>query len=300
MGLLAVTLGCSSEARSPYEFGALRHSPALVAGSHIVVFPLRGKSVQLTIPVPLGIAAISPDGLSLYGVEDLGSGGGSLVRVDLGRRSVEPVKGGENFKAIFSLAVSNATLLVSGTLSGDTEPLCGLYASNRGSGIWERLAGTDDSDCIASWWSGLSVTSEGNFAAGTLRRGVVGVIDVRGRRIARTWAAAFLSWSPNGQWLVETAFSSAMDMALLDPTTYSVVRTLGSAGQVPPLWSPDSSHLVLWRSSFSCGISAGYTGSLDIIEVKSGRAKTIGSSECQVGAGNVLWVADSATNTAKD
>jgi hypothetical protein len=66
-------------------------------------------------------------------------------------------------------------------------------------------------------------------------------------------------------------------------------KNLGSSGDGPLVWSPDSKYLLLRRSSLSCAASV-YGESLEIVDVKAGKREIVKSSHCSITAGTIGWL----------
>jgi hypothetical protein len=294
--VLALTYGCSAiEPPTAVRPPGTHFSAAFVRDATLVVFPYRGTKIEIALPVRLGAMSFAASGKAIYGFDMSTSGArGGIVEIDLKSKAVDVLPGSAEFRAVNGLAVIGGTALVSGVRENQGAPECGLFSLDLTTRRVEQITGGTAPSCESgSSWSSLSLSADGARGAGTAGRGRVGVIDVRGHRVEKVWPGVSAAWSPDGRWIVTTEPSSAMVMDLIAAADLSLVRKLGEAGSVGPVWSPDSAHLLLWRSSLSCGLAAGYAGSLDVLEVASGRTSTIQSSRCQVNLASTGWVDDS-------
>jgi hypothetical protein len=94
------------------------------------------------------------------------------------------------------------------------------------------------------------------------------------------------SWSPDSRWVAVVRDGSA---TLVDTKDVTRRRRLGSIGHGPLIWSPDSRYLLLRKSTFSCGFG-NEGGSLEVVNVETGKRREIGSSHCGVTAGTLGWI----------
>ena len=83
------------------------------------------------------------------------------------------------------------------------------------------------------------------------------------------------------------------ELFLVDARDFSKRRKLGDANRVAPVWSPDSRYLLLWKYYwFKCGfyIDTEPPAALEMLDIESGRRRTIRSSDCQVDWAQVGWI----------
>ena len=82
-------------------------------------------------------------------------------------------------------------------------------------------------------------------------------------------------------------------LVLIDTTSFSRRRTLGSAGALAPAWSPDARYLLLWKYClFRCGFSLDLDppATLETLDLQTGKRKTIRNSRCQINNASTGWV----------
>lgn len=94
------------------------------------------------------------------------------------------------------------------------------------------------------------------------------------------------TWSPDGRWI---AGIRGGRIVLVNAAKPNRARHLGSAGDAPIVWSPDSKYLLLRKSSLSCALTL-YGESLEIVEVTTGRRRMVKSSHCTIIAGTLGWL----------
>jgi WD40 repeat protein len=98
------------------------------------------------------------------------------------------------------------------------------------------------------------------------------------------WRAA---WSPDGKWIA--VLDLKYGITIMDAEEPSRKRHFGGT-DVPELnWSPDSRYLLL---SDSCLIALGYFGTLEALDVESGKKEKIRSSHCAVNLMTSGWVSE--------
>lgn len=95
-----------------------------------------------------------------------------------------------------------------------------------------------------------------------------------------------VTWSPDGRWI---AVILGGRIVLIDATDTSRRKKLRSSGSAVVIWSPDSKHLLLSISQWSC-IAYLFFESLEVIDIETGKRRVIKSSHCEVGGGWPGWL----------
>jgi hypothetical protein len=126
--------------------------PAMYAGDRrLVLFPLTGQKEEVSLPVPLGGYAVSPDGRTLYTTSGMGGGPqGSqavLYRIDFRPARLEGVLGSDGFRFLSSFAVSlkQDTVVAAGRYWDGTRLLCGVFELGIPNGRVRQVS--DSRDC---------------------------------------------------------------------------------------------------------------------------------------------------------
>jgi WD40 repeat protein len=92
------------------------------------------------------------------------------------------------------------------------------------------------------------------------------------------------AWSPDGRWIAALG-DNGDHTVLIDATTFDRRRTL------PPsevIWSPDSRSLLASRLHWRC--LSQYVGTLELIDITSGKTSIIRSSACQISMLVFGWI----------
>ena len=273
-----------SEHHQPY-----RYCGAFVTGTTLVVFPFNAsRETRIPLPFAPGRLTYGPDGKSLYSASMHWDVAPYLYRVDLNSGGMTPVPALSGF-AMNSLAISRdgATALISGQYKASTQ--CGIFEAGITSDSVRKIALTEAPDCTyEDSWRNLSLSPDARFAVAE-RHGEIGLIDLAQgnvKSLGNGWQAA---WSPDGKWIAISDHLSESDITLLSAGDLSVERRF-AGGDTPGLaWSPDSRYLLMWKS---CLLSLGYFGTLETVDIQSGRMQAIRSSRCAVNLTTEGWVSE--------
>lgn len=92
------------------------------------------------------------------------------------------------------------------------------------------------------------------------------------------------AWSPDGKWLAAVERGERGRTILMDAKNLSQRRILGNSELD---WSPDSHYLLGMKQQDRCGP---YSGTLEAIDIETGRRTTVESSRCQVNQATTGWV----------
>ena len=136
--------------------------------------------------------------------------------------------------------------------------------------------------------SGGILSPDGGHAVKVVGKGR-GLLDMKTgvvRALKGTNQDTRCSWSPDSK---RVACVQEGKVSLLDADALSHPRNLGSAGQIPVEWSPDSKYLLLRSSPLSCAFTP-YGESLMILDVKTGKRKLVASSNCKITSGDFGWL----------
>ncbi len=267
--------------------GVLKLFP--VSGSEMLV-PFSDKLPRDFYPITVG-----PNGRVLYGESLTPGSGKGIWAVQLRPLLVRVVPGSIGLSEIWHLAVSEETrrLFVAGpskyTRMGD----CGTFEIDPTEGGFRVLLSGKFPGCGGG---GGPISPEGKraltFAGGkleviALETGAVHVIDGLGAGVISggiTWVSG-CDWSPDGRWI---ACVRNGNIILVNSDNSRERKDLGRSGSLQPRWSPDSRTILISKPEVGCGL--GYGGSLELIEVYTGKRTRVTSSRCRVGSGMLAWV----------
>jgi len=256
------------------------YRPALISTTNdpghreLVVFPIRGKSFE--IPIRFAAASIfSPDGRALYG---------ACTPYRAQEKAGDPIK----------IAVCKVDLY-----TGITTPVPGMvhdfarYGTDRvpkDRGHMLGLTLPDAKPVIISLpvdaypWMYLSLSPDRERAAAT-HNGRVELIDIVHETTKPLEGEFFIAaWSPDGKWLAAVENGEEGRTILMDAATLTRRRVLGNSELV---WSPDSRYLLGMKQHDKCGPDY---GTLEAIEIETGKRTTIESSKCQINQAMTGWV----------
>ena len=287
----------------PYKAANFSYGQGSEAGSEALsVFPPEGSAVKVNVPFHLGHVVFGPHGKSIYATNAVIQDG--ILREQTGLSKIEfnpirssPVAGTAAFH-IKSFVVS---------LREDKVAISVNHQDRQGipCGIFEILLPTGNvrqvlkSDCHDMWaWDKLSLSPDGTQAIATVGSNTdrdlhLELIDVvRGTTKpihGDYWVGA---WSPDGKWIAVLG-NRNRDLSLIDPQDFSRRRSLGSTTSIMPAWSPDSRYLLLWKyRRFRCGffLDIEPPGTLETLDIASGKRSAVQSSECRLDNGPTGWV----------
>jgi hypothetical protein len=242
------------------------------------------QSVEL--PLRMEIFDYTHAGNFLYDVSVL-EHPGCFYKVDLNPVGVESLGCRDGLTA-FSLDVANRgdSLLVSGVLKGGAVGHCGIFEL-RVPGLASRQV-VDAGDCSSyrfeDAWTSLSLSPDGRQAV-AVRRNRLDLIDV-GRGTTRILGEGFekASWSPDGGWIAALGVKAKTE--LIDTADFKVRRTLAES---EVQWSPDSRYLLRVRPCFF-PIASNGVGTIEALEIATGKSVLIESSRCAVDNHSTGWV----------
>jgi hypothetical protein len=297
---LAIVLFVSEAALSAQDKRTPIHdySAAVVSGSSLHIFPFNGGERSIELPVSPNFVVPSLTNAVIYALITTAPKVQRLVRIDLLTRSVLELAGQEGFTGVMSFAIDSKEkdVLISGTYSIGGKR-SGLFSLDLETGIVRNVA-SNMSDAYLSSWTSLSLAPDGDKAVATAKKGRVAFVNVKELRLERFWDATAAFFSPSGRWILSAGFEPGLPLTLIDASNFSKKSALGDAGSSIPVWSPDSRYILLWKSALSCGLAAGYTGTLEELDVETGAKKDIESSRCRVNH-PAFWVSNEVLSVAK-
>jgi hypothetical protein len=281
LSLIITAIGLAAAAGQPTLPVDYPYSPAFISTisapeghAELVIFPFRGKALK--IPIRSAVSLIyGSDGRSLYGqcTPHADPAQVALCKIELTTLTTTAVPGSTGLY-VHDFVVSNdeRVILASGTR--------GLFALDIPAGIVRTLIPQQDKNPKSSWGH-LSLSPDAKRADAT-RNGRVEVIEMDHGSVQALVGAFFIgAWSPDSKWLAVTEKGEKGRTILLDAKTLMRQRTPGPSELD---WSPDSRYLLRFRPCDA------YSGTLEVIEVESGKRTSIESSKCQVNQATTGWV----------
>lgn len=260
----------------------------MMSSPQLAVFPLEGKAFAIPLPFPLGAFTYSPDGKALYASAgwDPGETGGpaGLLRIDFNpiRTRVIP---GSLALGVGRLAISahQDKIIVSGAYRPGEDVACGVFELSLPDGNVRQIL--RQPDCHpASSWSYLSLSPDGQRAVATHnhRLELIDLVDATTKSLGDKLLMA--TWSPDGKWLAALENGGRERTILMDASNFIRRRILETSDLK---WSPDSRYLLGWKKHDLCGPDF---GTLQMIDIESGRTTTIKSSTCKVNQNSIGWL----------
>jgi WD40 repeat protein len=241
--------------------------------TELIVFPLSEKAFKIPIRSAKPVA-FSPDGKALFGQctpdparpdDPIQIG---LCRIDLTTGSTTPVAGSLH---PFRDDVANFKKDLFDKMLGFTFP------NGEPKAIVMKHPEKHP-------WEYVSVSPDGLRAVAT-QYGRVELIDIaRGTAEPLDDRFFIAAWSPDGKWLAAAEKGENGRTILMDAKDLMSRRVLGNSELD---WSPDSRYLLGMKRNDRCGP---YSGTLEAIDVDTGKRITIHSSRCQVNQAMTGWV----------
>lgn len=255
----------------------------------LLVFPIRGPVVSIPLPLKLYRVAYRADGTALYGGGDApeGPNQSQLYKIEFNPVRATALAGSRGLSPSAGLAISAAAdrVLLSGVYRHSGISECGLFELNLSEGRVRTIIGT--SECsYASTWTSLSLSPDGRQAI-SIRKHRLEVIDLAApsaRPIGEGYIKA--AWSPDGKWIAALENGAGWRTKLLDTSEFKIRKILGTTEVA---WSPDSRYLLAVKP---CGPDY---GTIETVDIETGKQRTIPSSKCKVNQTTTGWVSSSIT-----
>ncbi len=267
-----------------YDPGGPRRTDA----PYLHVFPVNGPSFTLALPFQLGRFAASPDGKSLYGQRFFDPSGPNtgLYKIEFSPPRATRLAGSKGLTLASSIAASSTKIVVSAAYLTDGGPVsrCGLYELMLSSGDVHEIVSNSDSDCkYISSWTSISLSPDSRRIV-AVRKHRLELIDAE-TKVVQSLGDGFYdaAWSPDGRWIAALG-DNGDHTVLIDALTLTKRKTL------PPseiIWSPDSGALLASRLRLRCPPDF---GTLELIDIESGKTSIIRSSNCQISMLVFGWI----------
>jgi len=296
LAVLVFAAGCSvlGQRNAQKPLGT-HYSAAFIRDNKLIVFPFDGSEVRIDLPATVGGMTFSADGRTIYGIVGPNGGPGRLAAIAINPSRVSPLPHSDEFDNYFNSLTVNATgdkAVISAMYGQNGIQGCGLFELDITKGSVEKIIDNLGSGCgYLSSWSHLSISLDGSRVVGTSRKGQIGVVNLSARKVEKLWPGTEASWSPDGKWIAALSFTDPMKITLMRASDLSTQRELGDDATTQLQWSPDSRYLLLFNFGL-CGLGTGYVGTLETLDIETGRRQPIESSKCRVDRATAGWVSD--------
>ncbi len=252
------------------------------------MFPVRAVAFTIALPFALGTFIYSRDGEALYAAarsSPLGLSEPGLFKIEFSPVRATAIAGSESF-GIVGLAAARDRILISGNHGRGAIMESGLFELNLTDGKSRLLIPNHEGRRDAVWaWSHLSASPDGLRVA-AMRHRTLEIIDLARRTTTALPANLMLgAWSPDGRWLAAIDWKKDKTI-LMDAATLTPRRTLPESNVD---WSPDSRYL-LGTKKYDFLFCGPYSGTLQAIDIETGKTTTIRSSRCKVNQATIGWV----------
>lgn len=253
----------------------------------LVIFRQGEQRDSIELPLRLEFLDFARSGTSLYALS------GSRKPFCVDRIEINPVRVTRTvcpagLTVVFAITVSGdeARLLVSGEVKTNGSIRCGIFEILLADGTTSQILNADDcaSYTFDHSWTSLSLSPD-SFRGIAVRRNRLELfqLDNTGTRVIAEGIAK-ASWSPDGRWI------AALDVngrtRLIDIGDFKKRRTLMES---EVRWSPDSRYLLRVKPC-AFPIAVNGVGTLQALDIATGKSVTIESSRCSVDNGSVGWV----------
>lgn len=289
-GILAITHAQQHQGEgsaSSYAGAFYSSGGAGLNQQRLEVFPISGASLSIPLEFPLGRLVYATDGKSIYTTARVFGTRWGIAKLEFLPTRSTPLLGSSGVDDVHSFAVSTREekIVFSGRYNNGEDMGCGLFelvlATQRISKVFE---GTPDCGYVSAWLH-ISLSPDG-LRAVAVRKHRVELIDlVTGATKSLGDGFSEAAWSPDGHWIAAFEDGSQEKAVLIQTEGLSNRRMLKTSGVQ---WSPDSKYLLGFRGG-GCGLFA-YSGSLEMVDILSGKRTTIKSSKCKVNQSTTGWV----------
>jgi hypothetical protein len=294
------------DASGGYRAAFYSSGAAFTDEQSLVVFPFDGEAFSIHLPTALGRFAFTKDGKILYAearawrpnrrnsssYPDVASSP-SLYKVEFNPTRTSPVPASAGLGPLFSIAVSQRQdkIVVSGKYEHTENVECGLFEISLLDGRVRKVL--DNPECLLpgssgylAAWLTISLSPDGQRAVAT-RKSHLELINLT-RATVKDLGDGFVkaAWSPDGKWIaaLKDQGNDQWKTMLMDTSTFEVRRALGNSDVE---WSPDSRYLLAGKPDDQCENGL---GTLETVDIESGRRTTIASSKCKINEVTTAWV----------
>jgi len=260
----------------------------------LVIFGEGKHQSSVEIPLRLEFLTYANDGRALYALSATKKPI-CVYKIELNPVQIAQVGCPNGLATVFSFAssASGDRLLISGHFQQDGVARCGVFQIRLPEGTARQILRNEDCGAYRyeDSWKSLSMSPNTGQAV-AVRRNRLELIDI-GNGTSRTVADGILkaAWSPDGRWIA--AVTTHERTELISTGDFRKKRTLAeSEGQ----WSPDSRYLLRIKSCFF-PIAVNGVGTVQALDIDTGKSVTVESSRCAVDFFSTGWVRSGAPGT---
>lgn len=253
----------------------------------LVTFRQGNRQSAVESPLRLEFFTYANDGTALYALSTSDKPI-CMYKIEFSPVRIARVGCPSGLAGVFSFATSASgdRLLVSGLVREGTGTRCGVFQIHLPDGTLRQILGNEkcDEHSYENSWTGLSISPDTDQAV-AVRRDRLELIDLKGgtSRIV-TDATAKAAWSPDGRWIAAVTTHRQTD--LISTSDFMKKRTLAeSEGQ----WSPDSKYLLRIKNCLF-PIATNGVGTVQALNIDTGKSVTVQSSHCAVDFNSTGWV----------
>jgi hypothetical protein len=184
-----------------------------------------------------------------------------------------------------TVSATGDLLLVSGQFNEGGSTRCGVFEIRVPDGPTRQVLNAQDCGSYRkSPWISLSLSPDAAEAVAVRQDRLEMFRLANGTSEAVAEGIVKAAWSPDGRWIAALDVHGRTE--LIDPSNFKKQRTLaGSEVQ----WSPDSRYLLRVKACFF-PIASNGVGTVQALDVATGKSITIESSRCEVETNSTGWV----------
>lgn len=279
-------------ARSIFDYRPALSRPAVYPSPafNLIVFPPGKSDVSVEIPYRLGVFTYSASGRAIY-TSSTTPEGTCLNRIDLSPVRATAAACPSNLGGVFSIAVSakEDKAFVSGRIKEGAQFRCGIFEVRMPEGAIRPVlvlptCGSNKDFADSPTSISLSPTADHLVAIRNDVLELIGVENGTTQPIGEGFARA--SWSPDGRSIA--ALTRRDRTIIFDVSSWKKTKELPES---TVQWSPDSRYLLRIRwCRFPRAVNP--VGTIEILNVNTGKSVAVESSKCSVDSGAVGWVSN--------
>jgi hypothetical protein len=252
----------------------------------LVIFREDKRHSSIDLPLRLEFSAYNQRGTAIYSLNTI-TKPTCLHKIELNPVRATSLTCPPGLSAVYGFAVSvnEDRLLVSGQIKEGSGNRCGVFEIRLPEGATKHVLGEDcTSYRFEDSWTSLSLSPDTEQAVAVRRDRLelVRIADGISRVVAEGISKA--AWSPDGRWIAALDVHGRTE--LFDTKDFKRERTLAES---EVQWSPDSRYLLRIKSCLF-PIAVNGVGTVQALDVATGKIVTIESSRCMVDAGSTGWV----------
>ena len=254
------------------------------------VFPVDAQPFTIPLPFQLGKFAVTPDGMALYGQRFFDPKGHNtgLYKIEFGPTRATRLTGSEGLASVYGIATSSTKIVVSAghLTNAGLVAECGLYELMLSSGDVHKILSNSDCKYVSSW-SSISLSPDSQKIV-AVRMHRLELIDTETKAVQSLGDGFYYTaWSPDGRWIAALG-DNGEHTVIIDASALTKRKTLPRSEVI---WSPDSHSILVSRFHSRCSPDF---GTLHLIDIESGKASIIQSSDCEINQLVFGWVNVSA------